>query len=112
MPLLKTGAVAQYPVTTRVRHRTETRQYLDGSEQRHREFRAPLREWAIRLDLLDEAEMAALAEFFASYSSFSFVDPHTQAQYPDCSVADEDVAFDLMGEMRGRATLTIRENRT
>lgn len=115
LPLLKTGAVVQYPARREVRYANQVVRYLDGSEQRYRELGAALRRWVIRLDLLDEGELAALEEFFASQQgeagSFSFVDPWDSVEYPDCSFADERLDMELTGEMRGRTRLTIRQNR-
>jgi len=114
-PTLKTGAVMQYPATRAARSRNQVLRYVDGAEQRYREYAAPLKEWIIRLDLLDESEVAALEEFFQSekgqYGSFTFTDQADGAQYPNCSLEEDEFAFELRGEMRSRTTLTVRENR-
>jgi len=53
--------------------------FLDGREQRFQDYGAPLRQWTIRLSLLDEAELNALESFFRSHGgkaqSFAFPDP-------------------------------------
>ena len=115
LPPLKTGAVMQYPAPRATRYGTHIVRYVDGSEQRYREQPAPLKEWVIRLDLLDETELAALEEFFVSqkgqFGSFTFVDPGDQISYPDCSLAGDGFDLDLASELRGKTTLTVRENR-
>ena len=114
LPVLKTGAVAQYPAERRLEYRTEVVRFADGSEQRYREAGA-LRRWVIRLDLLNEAEMAALAEFFeanqGAVGSFEFIDPWSGTAYPDCSVEGDALELEWVSEGRGRGEVVIRENR-
>lgn len=116
LPLLKTGAVTQYPAVNTIRFSSHVIRFVDGLEQRYRDFPSPLRSWVIRLDLLDETEMKAMEEFFASRKgqsgSFTFVDPQSQTTFPDCSLAGDDFEFELEGEMRGKTTLIVRENRS
>lgn len=115
-PKLKTDAVMQYPATRSFRSSHGVMRFLDGAEQHYRETRGPLRRWQIRLDLLDEAEIASLESFFMTnqgrFASFSFVDPWDNAQYPDCSLDQDVFSFDLIGEMRGRTALVVRQNVT
>jgi len=115
-PILKTGAVMQYPATRAVQFSTQVLRFLDGSEQRFRDYGKPLRVWTIRLELLDDEEMAALEEFFqseqGSYGSFAFTDPWDGTRYPDCSLEDDAAWLEYEGAGRGRTTLTVRENRT
>jgi len=114
-PTLKTAAVIQYPATRSVQHSNQVIRFLDGSEQRYRAFGPPLRRWNIRLELLDESELAALEAFFTanqgSYGSFSFVDPWDGVEYPDCSLEQDHFELQLAGEMRGTTSLTVKENR-
>jgi hypothetical protein len=63
-PHLKTGAIIQYPATKSTQHSTFVVRFLDGSDQRYRNYAAPLHRWNIRLDLLDEAEPRTLEHFF------------------------------------------------
>jgi uncharacterized protein DUF2460 len=115
-PTLKTGAVAQYPAPRRLRFQNQVLRFLDGSEQRYRGYSSALREWTIRLDLLDDAELAALRDFFetqkGAFGSFTFVDPQDNTAYADCSFTDDRMSMELEGESRGRTTLVIRENRS
>lgn len=115
-PRLKTDAVMQYPAGRGFQYGNSVLRFLDGAEQRYRESSAPLRAWRIRLDLLDEAELAALEAFFVTsqgrFGSFAFLDPWDDVTYPDCSLDQDDFTFDLVDEMRAQATLVVRQNRT
>lgn len=115
-PTLKTGAVMQYPATATLRYANQLLRFVDGSEQRYREYSAPLHEWVIRLDLLDEEEMKALETFFleqqGQFASFSFVDPKDNTTYPDCSLMIDDFVFTLNGERRGQTSVVVKENRS
>ena len=113
-PSLKTNAVAQYPATKVLRFQNHTVRFMDGTEQRYRDCTSVIRRWEIRLDQLDEGEMAALDEFFAAsegaFGSFTFTDPWDGQLYPNCSFVD---ALDLtsIAEMSGTTSLTVTENR-
>jgi hypothetical protein len=113
-PKLKTGAVVQYPASRGLAHATEVLRFLDGTEQRYRTRGPAGRRWAIRLDLLDETEIARLQEFFVAaqgrFGSFSFEDPWDASVHPDCSLEVDEFAVELLGETRGRLTLVVREN--
>jgi hypothetical protein len=54
-PALRTGAVAQYPSERHMRFSTRVLEFVDGQEQRFREFSRGLRRWVIHLDLLDDS---------------------------------------------------------
>ena len=114
-PTLKTGAVAQYPAERTRQFSTQVLRFLDGSEQRFRRYGSPLRRWTIRLELLDESELAAFGEFFAAQGgragTFSFVDPWDGAVYPNCSFGEDALGLEFGSQMRGRTVMTIRENR-
>jgi hypothetical protein len=113
-PRLKTGAVAQYPVERRVRFANQVLRFVDGSEQRYPESR-PLRQWVILIDMLDDAEVAAIAEFFETnqggFASFEFTDPWDGTVYPDCSVEGDELEIEQVGEAWARVAVVIRENR-
>jgi len=115
-PRLRTGAVAQYPATRSSAYSTQVFRFLDGGEQRYREWGAPLRRWVVRLDLLDEEELARIREFFeaqqGSFGTFAFEDPWDGVVYPDCSLESDELALEFLGESRGRTLLLIRENRS
>jgi len=115
-PKLKTEAVSQYPASKGLRFATEVVEFVDGREQRYRDFGAALRRWTIRLELLDEGELARLEEFFLEnqgrFGNFAFTDPWDGTEYPDCSIAQDAFESVLTGEMRGRTGLVIQENRS
>ncbi len=115
-PILKTGAVMQYPAQRTLAYSTTVLRFIDGSEQRYRDIGSPERTWAVRLELLDEAETAALAEFLHAQQGelydFSFTDPWNGNEYLSCRVVGANTVFEYLGEGRGKATLLIRENRT
>ena len=105
----------QYPATRTLAYATQVMRFVDGSEQRCRDYSAPRRRWIIRLDLLDEAELASLEEFFrarqGSLEAFSFTDPWDGVVYPSCSFENEEMVIEYLGEGRGRTALVVKENR-
>src|SRR5271166_354470 len=102
-PTLKTGAVAQYPASKTLRFQNQTVRFLDGSEQRYRDAAGPLHQWIIRLSELDESEMAALERFFddnqGRLGGFAFMDPWDGTQYPNCSLASDELTLHSLAEM-------------
>lgn len=113
-PSLKTGAVMQYPAQRGVQYATVALQFLDGAEQRFRNYAAPIHQWAIQVALLDQAELQTLQEFFRSLDGraqdFSFTDPWDGTTYSSCSLASDSMKAALAGEWSGQTTLTIFEN--
>jgi phage-related protein len=114
-PVLKTGAAMQYPAKRTLQFNTDTVRFLDGTEQRFRDNPSVLHQWTIQLDLLDESELDRLDQFFLTnqgrFGSFSFTDPWDGTVYPNCSLAGDTFGFQLRAEMRGKTSLTVRENR-
>jgi len=114
-PALKSGAIMQYPATATIRFFNRSLRFVDGGEQYYRDYKAPIHEWIIRLNLLDEAEVKSLENLFidqqGQFGSFEFTDPKDNVIYPDCSLVIDDLSFSMDGERRGRTTVLIRENR-
>ncbi len=114
-PKLKTGAITQYPSQRRIDYSTGIVQFIDGSEQRFRDAPGSLKRWTIRLDQVDEGELAILTEFVRSqqgeYGSFTFTDPWDGAVYGNCSFEGGVMERRLMTESRGSTTLIVKENR-
>ncbi len=114
-PILKTGAVLQYPAQKAHRFSTQVLRFVDGSEQRFRDYKTPLRRWMIKLDLLDESELQALREFFRTQGgaagSFAFTDPWDGVAYPKCNLEDDEMVEDLLDDAKGKTTLSVMENR-
>ncbi|MGH9672441.1 MAG: DUF2460 domain-containing protein [Bryobacteraceae bacterium] len=115
-PQLKTGAVAQFPAERNLGYETRVTRFVNGEEQRYREISEPAHRWVIRLDLLSEAEAAALEQFFLSVQGasgeFNFTDPWSGIQHTDCSLENDHVRFDVRGADRVRTALVIRKNRS
>jgi hypothetical protein len=112
-PKLRTGAVAQYPAERQTRFSTRVVEFVDGREQRFREFGRPLRRWVIRLDYLNATELAEVATFFEQASvtaTFRFVDPWDGSEHLNCAVENPDFAAELLSESRNRTELIIRED--
>ena len=78
-PALKTGAVAQYPSDRTRNFRRRCFGFWMEASRDFRRYGASLRQWVIRLDLLDESELRTLEQFFVSEGGragmFSFTDP-------------------------------------
>jgi hypothetical protein len=113
-PLLKTGAIAQYPFGRGQRFRTEVIQFGDGAEQRYRDFKAGLREWVIGLDLLTDQEVAAIESFYwangGASAVFTFTDPFDNEEHLSCEF-DETVRLAFEGETRGTTEIVVRQRR-
>ena len=114
-PILKTGAVAQYPAERQIIFSTQVLEFIDGNEQRFREYRQAIRRWVIRLDLLDEGEFQAIAEFFDQgdpASPFSFTDPWEGTVYPSCVIEGDELQGQFLSGARVKTELKIKESRT
>jgi hypothetical protein len=114
-PILKTNAVAQYPAGRTIQFQNQALRFLDGVEQRYRDSAGPRHRWVIQLNELDEGEMADLEAFFTTnqgrFASFAFTDPWDGTQYSNCSVESDEMDLTAMGEMRGKTSVVIVENR-
>lgn len=110
-PVLKTGAVAQYPLDYGVRFQTQSVRFMDGSRQRFRLYGTGLRRWTLKLDLLGGDEMAAVIAFVEQQGNapFAFTDPATGAVASNCVISGEQLDATMNGEMRGQTTVVIEE---
>jgi hypothetical protein len=110
-PTLRTGAVAQYPLDRAVRFQTQSVRFMDGSRQRFRLYGAGLRRWTIRLDLLDEQELAAIAAFTEQQGTagFPFTDPVTGDQVANCIISNQSCEAGMKDEFNANARLEIEE---
>jgi Conserved hypothetical protein 2217 (DUF2460) len=113
-PTLKTGAVAQYPITKVFRFQQQILHFIDGTDQRYQDCAGSLYTWVIRLDQLDEGELAALQAFFldnqGAFGSFSFTDPWSGQVYQNCSLESDEMDITSFAEMRGATSLTVIQN--
>lgn len=112
-PRLKTNAITQYPSGTGISHRTEVLRFLDGTEQRFRQFQSGKRHWVIRLDLLDEAEVEVLRKFFESQSGrfgrFIFEDPWSGEEVANCAFLTDVFEVDFRSHNGAATSLSIVE---
>ena len=114
-PKLKTNSVCQYPAQRSTRFSTTVLTFLDGAEQRFRNYPAPLRSWTIDLNQLDDKEMVLLESFFLARNgqsgTFVFTDPWDQSIYPTCSFDGPDIILQYAGPQSGTLNLIVKENR-
>jgi hypothetical protein len=113
-PRLKTGAVLQYPAERTLRFPTAKFRFINGREQRFRSSAGVIRNWVIRLELLDEAELSTIEQFFqdqqGKFGRFTFRDPADGQEYPDCSIEQSELQVQHDSEMTGSTVLVIRQN--
>jgi hypothetical protein len=109
--LLKTGAVAQFPLARVTRFVTQSVRFLDGGRQTYSLSGTGLRRWELRLDRLDEEELAAVAAFAEAIGTgtFSFTDPGTGETAAKCVISGWRLGTSLAGDLDGAATLGIEE---
>ncbi len=111
-PLLSTGAVAQYPLTRSSQYLTCVQRFVDGSDQRFRDLRQPVRRWTLRFDQLTQEEAGAIEDFFSSrqgrHGTFSFTDPHDGMEYPECFIESDNMLLTWRSETGCLAGFTIR----
>src|SRR5580698_9386362 len=100
-PVLKTGAVAQYPLDRSVRFSTQAVRFMDGSQQRFRLIGTGLRRWTLKLDLLDEQELAAVIAVVEQQQSavFAFTGPVTGASVATCVISGQKFDATMKAEM-------------
>lgn len=100
-PSLSTGAVTQYPTAFSTGQAVEVVRFLDGSDQRYLTQGRTFRQWQIRLDLLNDTEIAELEAFFIAqqgdYSTFVFPDPISGSGVPNCRLAAPGLASAYVG---------------
>lgn len=106
----------QYPAQRNVQFSTTALQFVDGAEQRFRNYPLPLHRWVIQLSLLDQSELHTFQEFFramaGSAENFTFTDPWDGTTYTSCSLGSDSMAAVLAGEWNGQTSLTVVENGT
>ena len=110
-PKLKTGAIAQYPTTKEYLFSTTTRTFVDGTEQRYRDFRGSRQRWVINFSQLGDGEIAELLEFFRSQQGrlgeFDFEDPWTQMVVSECHFEQDSLHVRADGEFDSSTQLVI-----
>ena len=112
-PQLTTGAVMQYPAAVSTGQAVQVIRFLDGSDQRYLMQGRAFRQWEIRLDLLNEAEVAQLEAFFVEQQGdclpFVFPDPISGSNVPNCRIAAPGFASAYVGVDTGSASLVVIE---
>ena len=110
-PLLKSGAITQYPLERAVRFSTQAVQFLDGSQQKFRLYGAGLRRWVLNLNLLDEKEVGDLITFMDAQGSavFGFTDPVSGETANKCVIAGQRFEAGMTGELEGELSVVIEE---
>lgn len=110
-PVLKTGAVAQYPLDCGVRYSTQAVRFMDGSQQKFRLIGVRLRRWTLKLDLLDEDELGAVIAFIEQQGSatFAFPDPLTGDNVATCMISGQQFDATMTRERDGQTTVVIEE---
>ena len=110
-PTLRTGAVAQYPLEQSLHSPAESVRFLDGGRQSYPLTGRALRRWAIRAELLDEAEIAAIAAFaeINAGAVFAFTDPAGGEVAAQCVIAGERFRSGIDSRTEGWSELSIEE---
>ena len=110
-PTLKTGVTAQYPSDREFRFSTEIRRFVDGGEQRYRDFRGHRKRWVIRLSQLDESERASLLEFYMGeqgrLGTFDFEDPWSGVVLTGCRFERDSLVGRVDGEFDSSAEIVV-----
>jgi hypothetical protein len=112
-PKLSTGAVTQYPLPLGIRQGAQIIRFVDGSDQRFLAEGRQYRSWQLKLDLLNESELQQIDAFFdahsGNYSTFTFPDPITGANVPNCRLQDSTLITEYVAVGSGSASLWILE---
>ena len=112
-PLLSTGAVAQYPLSRGTSYDVDIVHFLDGSQQRCLVRGRKLRRWLLNLAQLNEAELAAVEQFFdeaqGNTQLFTFIDPLSNESVPNCRISNPSLTTQYTGVGNGSASVWIEE---
>lgn len=78
----------QYPAPLTNGQGAQVIRFMDGSDQRYLMQSKALRQWEIRLDLLNDDEVQQIESFFTSqdgdYDTFTFPDPFSGTTVANC----------------------------
>ncbi|MFL6352383.1 MAG: DUF2460 domain-containing protein [Bryobacteraceae bacterium] len=115
-PVLSSGAITQYPSPITIGQAAQVIRFLDGSDQRYLAQGTPLRSWEIRLDMLNEAEIQKVEEFFTlqrgDYSPFVFPDPFTGGDVQNCRLGAAALVSDFLGVDTSSTSFWVLETRS
>ena len=92
-----------------IRFSTQTVEFLDGSRQRYSLQGRYMRNWVIRLDLLDDRELDQFGVFYreAGNEPFTYTDPATGETPIKCIIWGWEICYS--GERSGQSTFNILE---
>jgi hypothetical protein len=100
-PTLSSGAITQHPIPLTTGQAAQVIRFLDGSDQRYLAQGKMLRSWQIQLNLLNEMEIQLIEAFFTSqrgeYSPFTFPDPFTASDVPNCRLGVAALVSEYIG---------------
>jgi hypothetical protein len=84
---------------------------MDGSQQKYRLIGNGLQKWTLKLDQLDEQELADVIAFVEQQGSarFAFTDPATGVTVANCIISGEQFDATMNLEMNGQTTVLIEE---
>jgi phage-related protein len=92
---------------------TSVIRFLDGVDQRFLSQGKQFRRWQIKLELLNDAEVGQLENFFDSqqgaYTSFTFTDPITGLNVPNCRIEASELSTLHKGTNVGSISLWVVE---
>ena len=112
-PKLSTGAITQYPVGLTSGQSVQAIRFLDGSDQRYLMHKGPLRQWQIRLEMLNETEIQQFEAFFTDvqgdYATFDFPDPFSGTFVPLCRLGAPGQVSEYFGVNRSTTSLWVME---
>ncbi len=112
-PTLSTGAVTQYPAVFADSQSVQVIRFSDSADQRFLMQGRTFRRWQIRLDLLNEEELAEIEGFFAAqqgdYGAFLFPDPVSGANVANCRLASPGFTSAYVGVDAGSISLVVME---
>jgi len=112
-PILKSGAVTQYPTVVTQAQPTQIIRFLDGTDQRYLMQGQARRQWRIDLSCLDEAEIYAMELFFAEqqgiYSLFTFPDPISGTGVANCRIGSSELTTEYLGPDASKTSIWVIE---
>lgn len=112
-PVLQSGAVMQYPAPVTAGQGSQAIRFLDGTDQRYLTQGLQLRQWEIRLELLDDREIQQLEAFFSAqsgdYGLFDFPDPFSGTAVPNCRFGGAELTAEYAATGAHSASLWVIE---
>ena len=113
-PILSSGAVTQYPTASGYTQAVQTIRFIDGSDQRYLFQARALRQCVIGRVHLNESDIQQIVAFFEAmqgdYALFSFVDPASSAEIPNCRLSSSMMLSHYDGLDRSKTSLEVVES--